>query len=123
MKLGPSTQTGYAAAWDADTPDGADDHLPEPNVEISTMGTPANPPIFGVPSTPVAGLRGVVNFLTRRGIPGLPLGPNKTAFMGQGMTRLGKAPKGVTVVQQFVPAPSVEQVPDWYQGIADNYLA
>lgn len=121
--MGSAQNTGKAAAYDVDIPDGTDDHLPEPNAEMTDLATSKSPTIMGVPRKPVDGFRGILQTMTRRGIPLLPLGPSKVARMGQGMAMSGRVPGQITKVQQYVPAPSAEQAGDWYQGLTGaDYL-
>lgn len=118
ISIQPASSTGHAAAWDANAPNSSDDHLPEPNAETTRFVGSREPTIMGVPKSPVAGFRAKLDTMTRRGIPLLPLGPSKVARMGQGMPRTGGRPGKITAVQQFVPTPGVEQVPDWHQSMS-----
>lgn len=120
--MGSNQSTGRAASWDADIPDASDDHLPEPNAEVDSYVGSKNPTINGVPAQPVKGFRGFSDFLVRRGIPLLPLGPSKVARMGQGMNQSGRVPGQIAPVGQLVPAPSAEQAGDWYTNLGTDYL-
>lgn len=111
--LAPKATTGQAAAWPV-SGDASDDHLAEPNVQITPNGDVPNPTIMGVARKPVAGLRAIVTNLVRTGVPRLPLGPPMTARMGQGQAFSGAKPKGVKTTQQFVPVTAAEQTGDWY---------
>lgn len=110
----PNMTTGVAAAWDSNLPDGIDDHLPEPNVDIVHTSGANAPTIFDYPERPVAGFRAITARVIRRGIPLLPLGPNKLPRMGPGMVRVGGRPQPIHPVQQFVPVNTPDTTPDWY---------
>jgi hypothetical protein len=103
-----------SAGWNPDAPATGSDHLPESNVaNVGTAQIPA-PTRNTVPREGFPGLRAVVAQLTRLGIPKVPGGPPKISRMGQGYVRAGRQPKRVNKVQQYVPAPTVEQAGDWF---------
>jgi hypothetical protein len=110
----PAVGTGKAAAW-MDVYDATDTHLAEPNVVTSAFAVSAAPTVNPNTRNGVPGLRGVMGWLNRTGIPLIPKGPPMMARRGQGMPTAGAQPRKVQVVQQFVPVAAVEQAGDWYQ--------
>lgn len=119
--LAPSASgqsTGTAARWTDEQDGGPEQHLGEQDVRVVRAANADEPAIFGVAERPVAGLRAVVTWLVRGGIPLLPRGPRAVAQRGPGMVKVGKTPKPVTAVQQFVPVPSSDQTGDWYSFLA-----
>lgn len=92
----------------------SDSHLPESNVQVTDTGQVPAPTLNTLPRVGFPGLRAIVNQLVRTGIPRVAGGPPQVSRMGQGYNRVGRQPKPISKVQQYVPAPTVEQAGDWY---------
>ena len=109
---------GYMTQAAAYTPDSADPsarHIPERDVEVTTTAA-QGPTINRVARQPVEGLRAIRARVLRTGIPRLPIGPSRLALRrSAGSRAITEAPAPFVRTGEYTAAPSVEQVPDWYE--------